>query len=75
MQVQLRLNRPTLVANRLASREKRAGLVWLERYRSLVQALEQLGRQQAALIEEQQTLLAEQRELLRLIARWSIDRR
>jgi hypothetical protein len=70
----LRLNRPALVAKRLASREKRGELVWLERYRSLALALEQLVQQQAELIEEQRALLAEQRDLLRLIARLSSER-
>jgi hypothetical protein len=65
----LRLNRPALIARRLANRQEREMLVWLERYRDVIQALERLAHQQAELIAEQQALLAEQRELLRLLAR------
>jgi hypothetical protein len=65
----LRLNRPALIARRLQNRKERDVLVWLDRYRDVVQALERLTHQQAGLIAEQQALLAEQRELLRLLAR------
>lgn len=65
----LRLNRPALVARRLKRRQEHETLVWLARYRDILQALERLAEQQAELIAEQQALLAEQRELLRLLLR------
>lgn len=64
----LRLNRPALVAKRLKRRQDLEALVWLARYRDILQALERLSQQQAELVAEQQALLAEQRELLRLLA-------
>jgi hypothetical protein len=63
----LRLNRPALVARRLQRRQEHDALVWLARYRDILQVLERLAQQQAELIAEQQALLAEQRELLRLL--------
>lgn len=63
----LRLNRPPLVAYRLHKRQQAEALQLLTRYQDLVHLLEQLNRQLAALTEEQQRLLTEQRDLLRLL--------
>ena len=65
--LRLRLNRPPLVAWRLRKRAQAEEIRLLERYRDLVQLLAQLHRQKAAMLEEQQQLLAEQRSLLRLL--------
>src|SRR5262245_26508607 len=63
----LRLNRLPLVAYRLAKRQQAEELQLLVRYRDLVNLLEQLNRQMSTLMEEQQILLKEQRDLLRLL--------
>ena len=63
----LRLNRAPLVAYRLRKRREAEVARLLDRYRSLVQIVEQLMAQQVALMEEQQRLLEEQRRLLRLL--------
>jgi hypothetical protein len=67
----LRLNRKPLVAYRLRKQEQAEETRLLNRYRELVELLEQLNRQMSELMEEQQDLLKEQRDLLRLI----LDRR
>lgn len=61
----LRLNRPPLVALRRRRRRQAEEARLLARYRDLVEALEHLNRQQAALLDEQHALLEEQRNLLR----------
>ena len=61
----LRLNRPPLVAHRLRKRTQAEEARLLARYRDLVGALEHLRRQEVALLQEQQRLLNEQRQLLR----------
>ena len=63
----LRLNRKPLVAYRLRKQQQAEEMRLLNRYRELVELLEQLNRQMSELIKEQQDLLKEQRELLRLI--------
>jgi len=63
----LRLNRAPLVAHRLRKRQQEEQLRLLNRYRELVQLLEQLNSQLAVLTNEQHQLLDEQRELLRLL--------
>jgi len=63
----LRLNRPALVAHRLRKRREAEETRLLTHYRDLVRVIEQLLAQQSVLMEEQQRLLAEQRELLRLL--------
>ena len=63
----LRLNRPPLVAHRLRRRQERERIRLLTRYRELTVLLEQMLDQQADLMEEYQTLLREQRELLQLL--------
>jgi hypothetical protein len=65
----LRFNRPPLIAHRLRRRVQANEALWLARYRDLVEVLNQLNRQQAALLEEQRALLEEQRELLRRLLR------
>jgi hypothetical protein len=60
----LRLNRPPLVAHRHRARE----LHQLARYRDLAQLLECLLHKQAAMLEEQQNLLRDQMQLLRILA-------
>lgn len=61
----LRLNRPPLAAHRLRRQSRAEELRILERYREVVLLLEQLHRQQAALLEEHRALLEEQRAVLR----------
>ena len=63
----LRLNRPPLVAYRVRKQGEIAEYRLLTRYRDLVVILEQLHRQQVALLEEQQVLLEEQRRLVQLL--------
>ncbi len=63
----LRLNRSPLIAHRLRKRQHAEQVRLLTRYRDLVQLLEQLNTQLAALMEDQRQLLDEQRELLRLL--------
>jgi hypothetical protein len=63
----LRLNRPPLVAYRLHQRQQAEAIQLLTRYQDLVGLLEQLNQQQSALMEEQQKLLKEQRDLLHLL--------
>jgi hypothetical protein len=65
----LRFNRAPLVAYRLRKRKQTEETRLLNRYRELVQVLEQLNAQLSALTEEQRQLLDEQRELLRVILR------
>jgi hypothetical protein len=63
----LRLNRPQLTANRLRRHTRAEELRLLARYREVVAVLEQLHRQQAALLEEHHALLDAQRALLRAL--------
>ena len=63
----LRLNRPPLVALRQRKRSEGEMARLLQRYRELVALLEQLSRQQAALLEEHRDLLQQQRRLLTLL--------
>lgn len=63
----LRLNRPLLTAHRLRRRAQAQVLRLLARQREIVALLEQLHRQQAALLEEHRALLEEQRALLRAL--------
>jgi HNH endonuclease len=65
----LRLNRPPLAANRLLSQSRAEELRLLERYQEVAPLLEQLHRQQAALLQEHRALLEEQRAVLRLLLR------
>lgn len=63
----LRLNRPPLIAYRLRKHYRAEEQRLLMRYRDVVTVLEQLHRQQVALLEEQRALLEEQRALLTLL--------
>lgn len=63
----LRLNRPPLISHRLRKKQRAEELRLLTRYGELVELLEGLNRQMSNLMEEQQALLREQRELLSLI--------
>lgn len=63
----LRLNRQPLISYRLRKKQGEEELRLLTRYGELVELLEGLNRQMSNLMEEQQALLQEQRELLRLI--------
>ncbi len=67
----LRLNRPLLVAYRLRKRKQIEEKQLLERYQELTQLLEQFYHQLSNLTEEQQELLREQRDLLKLIIKWA----
>ena len=63
----LRLNRPPLVAWRFRRRELIEESRLLERYRDLLRLLAELDRAKAAVLQEQQRLLAEQRRMLDLL--------
>jgi hypothetical protein len=63
----LRLNRSPLIAHRLRQRQERERIRLLTRYRELTVLLEQMLGQQADLMQEYQSLLQEQRELLQLL--------
>jgi hypothetical protein len=63
----LRLNRPPLIAYRLRKQNQTEETQLLMRYRELISALEQLHKQQLALLEEHRELLDEQRRLLQLL--------
>jgi hypothetical protein len=65
----LRLNRPQLVAYRVRKQAQAKGRRVLTRYQYLLTSLEQLRRQEAALLEEHQALLEELRELVQLLLR------
>ncbi len=65
----LRLNRKPLIAYRLRKKEEEATVRLLVRYGELVKLLERLNRQMSSVMDEQQLLLEEQRELLRIILR------
>ena len=65
----LRLNRAPLVAYRLRKQQREKETRLLTHYREIVELLEQLQKQTAALMMEQQELLEEQRKLLRLLLR------
>lgn len=65
----LRLNRPPLVKNRLRRSQRGEELVLLQRYSELVPLPENMNSQMALLMNEQQALLKEQRDLLRLLLR------
>jgi HNH endonuclease len=67
----LRLNRSPLVAHRLRRQAQTEELRLLARYRELVTLLEQLHRQQTALLEEHHALLEEQRKVLRVLLKIS----
>lgn len=60
-------NRPQLVAYRLRKQSQIEEQRLLARYREVVQLLERLHQQQAALPEEHRTLLDEQRAVFRLL--------
>lgn len=63
----LRLNRPPLVAYRLRKRQQTEEARLLARYREVVRLLEQLNSQLSDLMDEQQQLLGQEKELLRLL--------
>lgn len=63
----LRLNRPSLVANRLRKIKYFENNRLLKKYENFAHLLEQMMSQQAELMEEQQKLLKEQYELLDLL--------
>jgi hypothetical protein len=63
----LRLNRPPLIAYRLRKQNQAEEEQLLMRYREIISALEQLHKQQLALLQEHRGLLDEQRNLLRLL--------
>lgn len=63
----LRLNRLPLVQYRLRKRKQSEEVRLLTRYRDLVQLLEQLNAQLSAEMQDQQQLLKEQHELLKLL--------
>lgn len=63
----LRLNRPPLIANRQQRRQSREEHRLLTRLRDIATILEQLQAQCGALLEENHSLLQEQRRLLRLL--------
>lgn len=63
----LRLNRPSLVAHRQQKHVQAEESRLLTQYKELIELHQQLNRQLSVLIEEQSQLLAEQRELLRLL--------
>lgn len=63
----LRLNRAPLVAYRRRRRQRAEEIRLLERYRDLVQLLSQVNGQLSELVLEQQQLLQEQRDLLRIL--------
>lgn len=63
----LRLNRPQLIAYRLNKQRRTEQIHTLARYNDLAHLLEQLHRQMADLVEDQQELLNEQHQLLMLL--------
>lgn len=63
----LRLNRKPLISYRLRQTQRAEELRLLTRYGELVELMERLNKQLSSLMEEQQVLLQEQRDLLRLI--------
>ncbi|KAM3092980.1 HNH endonuclease [Phormidesmis sp. 146-35] len=63
----LRLNRSPLVAYRLQKQSQSERLRLLARLQEVLALLEQLRQQQAALLEEHQILLKEQRTILKLL--------
>src|SRR5207302_1738911 len=63
----LRLNRPALVANRQRRQVRGDATQILIRFRELIASLELLSRHQAAMIEEQQRVIKEQRAVLKAI--------
>lgn len=63
----LRSNRPPLVAYRLRRQQRTQEIRLLSRYRELVEMLAQLQYQTTTLMIEQQDLLKEQQQLLRLL--------
>lgn len=65
----LRLNRAPLVAWRRRRQLQREAARLLDRYREVMDLLEQLYHGQAALLEEHRALLEEQRAALRLLLR------
>lgn len=65
----LRLNRSPLIRNRLKRSQRAKELALLQRYSELVALLENMNGQMSLLMDEQQTLLKEQRDLLRLLLR------
>jgi hypothetical protein len=64
---QLRLNRPQLVAYRVAQRGYREAAHLLSERRALITTLEDINRQQQALIETQRQLLEQQQQLIRAL--------
>lgn len=63
----LRLNRPPLVNNRRQRAQRANELILLQRYNELVLLLENVNNEMSLLMDEQRTLLKEQRDLLRLL--------
>ena len=63
----LRLNRPQLIAYRLNKQRRTEKIHTLARYNDLAHLLEQLHRQMADLVEDQQELLYEQHRLIKLL--------
>ena len=67
----LRLNRPLLVAYRSRKQERIKEKQLLKRYEELTQLLELFYQQLSNLTSEQQELLKEQRDLLKLMIKWA----
>lgn len=65
----LRLNRPPLVTHRRQRTQRTNELLLLQRYNELVLLLENMNEEMTLLLDEQRTLLKEQRDLLRLLLR------
>ena len=63
----LRLNRPQLVQKRYKTAESAKQRQLFQRYSELLEALNQLNIQMSSVVQEQQVLLKEQRDLLRLL--------
>lgn len=69
----LRLNRAPLVAYRRQRRQRAEEVRLLTQYRDTVHLLAQLQRQVMDLLDEQQRLLSEQRELLNLLLKRRLE--
>jgi len=65
----LRLNRSLLVNNRKQRAQRAHELILLQRYNEMVSLLENVNKEMSLLMDEQRSLLKEQRDLLRLLLR------
>lgn len=63
----LRLNRSPLVAHRLERMRREETELLLQRHREIIRTLEHLTDQQSILLEENRTLLEEQRRILHML--------